>query len=154
PWLGARLQTVTPEIADSLSLKRPAGALVASVVPSGAAARAGLKTSDLIVSIDGQPVDDPNAFEYRFATKSLGGRARLGVLRDGREVAVDVALEAPPEAALDELVIKSPSPFQGVKVSNLSPALADDLRLEPTSQGVVILDVEDGSPAQRLGFQR
>jgi S1-C subfamily serine protease len=154
PWLGARLQIVTPEIADSLSLKRPAGALVASVVPSGAAERAGLKTSDLIVSIDGQPVDDPNAFEYRLATKSLGGRARLGVLRAGREVAIDVALEAPPEAALDELVIKSSSPFQGVKVSNLSPALADDLRLEPTSQGVVILDVEDGSPAQRLGFQR
>jgi len=154
PWLGARLQAVTPEIAESLGLKRPAGALVASVASSGAAARAGLKTSDLIVSIDGQPVDDPNAFEYRFATKSLGGSARLGVLRSGKEIAINVALETPPETALDELVIKSSSPFQGVKVSNLSPVLADDLRLEPTSQGVVILDVEDGSPAQRLGFQR
>ena len=154
PWLGARLQAVTPEIAESLGLKRPAGALVASVVPSGAAARAGLKTSDLIVSIDGQPVDDPNAFEYRFATKALGGSARLGVLRGGKELTLNIPLETAPETALEELVIRSPSPFQGVKVSNLSPSLADDLRLEPSSQGVVILDVEDGSPAQRLGFQR
>src|SRR5712672_2860983 len=85
PWLGARLQTVTPEIADSLGLKRPSGALVASLTPNSAAARAGLRVSDLIVSIDGQDVDDPNAFDYRFATKPLGGHAKLGVLRGGRE---------------------------------------------------------------------
>ena len=53
PWLGARLQAVTPEIADSLGLKRPAGALIASVTPASPAARAGLKSSDLIVAIDG-----------------------------------------------------------------------------------------------------
>src|SRR6266702_4545956 len=55
PWLGARLQPVTPEIGESLGLKRPAGALVASISPASPAARAGLKTSDLIVAIDGQP---------------------------------------------------------------------------------------------------
>ena len=59
-----------------------------------------------------------------------------------------------PETALDELVINSPSPFQGAKVSNLSPALADELRIDPTSSGVVVTDVSGGSPAQRLGFQR
>ena len=85
PWLGARLQAVTPEIAESLGLKRPAGALVASVTPQSPAARAGLKTSDLIVAIDGQAVEDPNAFDYRFATKSLGGAAKLGVMRAGKE---------------------------------------------------------------------
>jgi Do/DeqQ family serine protease len=154
PWLGARLQAVTPEIAESLGLKRPVGALVASVVPASAAARAGLKTSDLIVSIDGQPVEDPNAFEYRFATKEIGGNAKVGVLRAGKEVALNVALEAAPEAQLDELVINSPSPFQGAKISNLSPVLADDLRIDPTTQGVVVIDVAGGSPAQRLGFQR
>src|SRR5439155_22064488 len=69
PWLGARLQAVTPEIAESLALKRPAGALVAGVTTGSAAARAGLKTGDLIVAIDGQAVDDVNAFDYRFATK-------------------------------------------------------------------------------------
>src|SRR5208282_6646444 len=61
PWLGARLQAVTPEIAESLGLKRPAGALIASVSPSSPAGRAGLKTSDLIVNIDGQIIEDTNA---------------------------------------------------------------------------------------------
>src|SRR5262247_2897367 len=85
PWLGAKLQAVTPEIAESMGLKRPAGALVATVAPGSAAARSGLRTGDLIVSIDGQAVDDPNAFDYRFATKALGGSARLEILRGGRE---------------------------------------------------------------------
>jgi len=154
PWLGARLQAVTPEIAESLGIKRPAGALVASIMPASPAARAGLKTSDLIVAIDGQAVDDPNAFDYRFATKSLGSNARLGVMRAGKELAVNVALETAPDTPHDEIVIASASPFQGSKVSNLSPALADDLRLDPSAQGVVILDVANGSAAQRLGFQR
>jgi Do/DeqQ family serine protease len=154
PWLGARLQAVTPEIADSLGLKRPAGALIASVTPASPAGRGGLKTSDLIVAIDGQAVDDPNAFDYRFATKALGGSARLGVMRAGKEMAVTVALESAPETPHDELVIGSPSPFQGAKVSNLSPALADDLRIDPSAQGVVVVDVANGSPAQNLGFKR
>ena len=154
PWLGARLQAVTPEIAESLGLKRPTGALIASVTPASPAGRAGLKSSDLIVAIDGQAVDDPNAFDYRFATKALGGNARLGVVRAGKEMAVSVALEALPETPHEELVIASPSPFQGAKVSNLSPALADALRLDPSAQGVVIVEVANGSPAQNLGFKR
>jgi Do/DeqQ family serine protease len=154
PWLGARLQAVTPEIAESLGLKRPAGALIATVTSASPAGRGGLKTSDLIVAIDGQPVEDPNAFEYRFATKAIGGSVRLGVVRAGKEIAVAVALEAVPDTPRDELLIASPSPFQGAKVSNLSPALADDLRLDPSAQGVVIVDIASGSPAQSLGFQR
>jgi Do/DeqQ family serine protease len=154
PWLGARLQAVTPEIADSLGIKRPTGALVASVTPASPAGKAGLKTSDLIIAIDGQPVDDPNAFDYRFATKAIGGSAKLGLMRGGKELAVSVALEALPDTPHDEKLIETPSPFQGAKVSNLSPALADSLRLDPTAQGVVIVDIANGSPAQSLGFQR
>jgi Do/DeqQ family serine protease len=154
PWLGARLQAVTPEIAEGLGLKRPSGALVASVTPMSPAARAGLKTSDLIVAIDAQPVEDANAFDYRFATKAIGGSARLGVIRGGKEVALSVVLEAAPDTPHEELVIASPSPFQGARVSNLSPALAENLRLDPSTQGVVIVDIAAGSPAQSLGFQR
>src|SRR5215813_10556776 len=69
PWFGAKLQDITPEIADSLNLKRPVGALVSSVVARSPAARAGMRTGDLVVSVDGQEVDDVNAFDYRFATK-------------------------------------------------------------------------------------
>ena len=154
PWLGARLQAVTPEIAEGLGLKRPSGALVASVTPMSPAARAGLKTSDLIVAIDAQPVEDANAFDYRFATKAIGGSARLGVIRGGKEVALSVVLEAAPDTPHEELVIASPSPFQGARISNLSPALAENLRLDPSTQGVVIVDIAAGSPAQSLGFQR
>jgi Do/DeqQ family serine protease len=154
PWLGARLQAVTPEIADGLGLKRPSGALIASVTPTSPAARAGLKTSDLIIAIDGQPVEDANAFDYRFATKPIGGSTRLGVVRGGRELALSVALEAAPDTPHEELVIEAASPFQGAKVSNLSPALADSLRLDPSAEGVVIVDIVNGSPAHSLGFQR
>ena len=154
PWLGARLQAVTPDIAESLGLKRPAGALVASVTATSPAGRAGMKTGDLIIAIDGQAVEDPNAFDYRFATKAIGGSARVGVMRAGKETTLSVALQAAPEAPHDELVIDSPSPFQGAKISNLSPALADNLRLDPSAQGVVIVDVANGSPAQSLGFKR
>ena len=154
PWLGARLQAVTAEIADSLGLKRPSGALIASVTPTSPAARAGLKSSDLIIAIDGQPVEDANAFDYRFATKPIGGSARLGIVRGGKEVALNVALEAAPDTPHEELVIEARSPFQGAKVSNLSPALADSLRLDPSSEGVVIIDIANGSPAHSLGFQR
>jgi S1-C subfamily serine protease len=75
-------------------------------------------------------------------------------MRAGRELSVSVALETAPELPRDELVIGARSPFQGAKVSNLSPALADDLRLDPSAEGVVIIEVAGGSPAQSFGFQR
>jgi Do/DeqQ family serine protease len=154
PWLGARLQAITPDIADSMNLKRPAGALVASVVKDGPAAKAGLKPGDLIVSVDGQPVDDTNAFDYRFATKPLGGHARLGVMRNGHEVDASVALMTAPDMPREEITIRSRSPFFGAKVANLSPALADELQVQNVDHGVVIVDVDSGSYASNLGFQR
>jgi Do/DeqQ family serine protease len=154
PWLGAKLQQVTPEIADSMSLKRPAGALIASVATAGPAAKAGLKAGDVITSVDGQAVDDTNAFDYRFATKPLGGTAQLGALRAGREVKVAVALQTAPETPRDEITIRSRSPFSGAKIANLSPALADELQLQNIDDGVAILDVDNGSYASNLGFQR
>jgi Do/DeqQ family serine protease len=154
PWLGAKLQAVTPEIAETLSLKRPAGVLVANVTPAGPAARGGLKTGDVITAIEGQAVDDPNAFDYRFATRPLGGAAQVFVLRAGKEMKVSVALETAPDLPRDEILIRTRSPFLGAKVANLSPALADELRLDTELQGVVILDIANGSMAQSFGFQR
>ena len=153
PWLGAKLQEVTPDIADSLGLKVPNGALVASVVPDSPAARAGLKTGDLLVSVDGVAIEDPNAFDYRFATKALGGTAKVGILRQGRQMMVSVALQPLPETPRDEVAISARSPFAGATVANLSPALADELRLDTQDQGVVITAVADGSTAQSIGFR-
>jgi len=154
PWLGAKLQGVTPEIAEGLGLKRAAGALVAGVSKDSPAARAGIRTGDVIVSIEGQEVEDHNGFEYRFGTRPLGGQARVGVLRSGREVAVVVALQTAPDRPREEVELKSRSPLSGAKVGNLSPALAEELRLDPSAEGVVVLELAQGSVAQRLGFQR
>jgi Do/DeqQ family serine protease len=153
PWLGARLQAVTPDIADSLGLRLPTGALVASVVPNSPAARAGLKSSDLIVAIDGQTIDDPNAFDYRFATRPLGGTAQIEVQRGGKPVKLAVALETAPDTGRNELVISGRSPFQGAKVANISPAVADELHLDADTEGVVVLEPGDGTAAN-VGFQK
>jgi Do/DeqQ family serine protease len=154
PWLGAKLQAVTSEIAESLSLTRPTGSLVASVVANSPAARAGLRVGDLVVSIDGVATDDPHAFDYRFATKPLGRSATLGILRAGREMQLTIPLETAPDTPRDEITLRSRSPFLGARVANLSPALAEELSIDSAAEGVVITDVADGTPAQSYGFKR
>jgi Do/DeqQ family serine protease len=154
PWLGARLQAVTPEIAETLGLKRPSGALVANVVPGSPAARAGLKLSDLIVGIEGQAVDDPNAFDYRFATRALGGTAEIEIQRAGKSAKLSVPLETAPDGGRDEIVLTTRSPFQGAKVANISPAVADELHLDSDTEGVVVTDIADDSTAASVGFQK
>jgi Do/DeqQ family serine protease len=154
PWLGARLQAVKPEIAESLGLRVPNGALVASVVPNSPAARAGLKSWDLIVAIDGQAVDDPNGFDYRFATRPLGGTSQIDVQRNGKPVKLAVPLETAPDTGRDEIVLKSRSPLQGAKVANISPAVADELHLDADTEGVVVTDLGDDSAAANVGFQK
>jgi Do/DeqQ family serine protease len=154
PWLGARLQAVTPEIAETLGLKRPSGALVASVSKGSPSEKAGLKLSDLIVAIDGFPVDDPNAFDYRFATRPLGGTSQIDVQRAGKPVKLTIALETAPDTGRDEIVLTARSPFQGAKIANISPAIADELRLDPSIEGVVVTDLADDAPAAGVGFQK
>jgi Do/DeqQ family serine protease len=154
PWLGARLQSVTADIAETLGLPRPTGVLVVNVVPGGPAARGGLKMSDLIVAVDGQQIDDPNAFGYRFATRPLGGTVAVEVQRNGRTMKLAIPLEAAPDTGRDEIVIESRSPFRGARVANISPALADEMRLQGDPEGVVIVALADDSSAASVGFQK
>jgi Do/DeqQ family serine protease len=154
PWLGARLQAVTPEIAESMGLRSPTGALVASVVANGPGARAGLKSSDLITAIDGQTIEDPNAFDYRFATHPLGGTSQFDVQRAGKPVKLTVPLEAAPDVGRNEIVLTTRSPFQGAKIANISPAVADELHLDADTEGVVVTEIGDDSTAANVGFQK
>jgi Do/DeqQ family serine protease len=154
PWLGARLQAVTPEIAETLGLRRPTGALVANVVSGSPAARAGLKLSDLIVAIEGQAVDDPNAFDYRFATRPLGGTADIEVQRAGKPVKLTIPLETAPDGGRNEIVLTTRSPFQGAKVANISPAVADEMHLDADTEGVVVTEIAGDSTAANVGFQK
>jgi Do/DeqQ family serine protease len=154
PYFGARLQPVTAEIAQSLSLNRPAGALVASITPDSPAAKAGLRAGDVVLEVDGIGVDDPAALNYRYALKAIGNTARLTVERNGRKILLNIRLEAAPERQADEIEISTRSPFMGARVSNFTPEIANRLRADPASaDGVVIVNIADGSNAQRVGLR-
>jgi Do/DeqQ family serine protease len=154
PWLGAKLQAVTAEIAESLGLPRPMGALVASLTEGGPAAEAGIKRGDVILSIDGQPIDDPDGFGFRFATHGLGQSARVTVRRGSTDVNLAIKLHTAPETPPRDLAkIEGVNPLSGATVENLSPAVTEELSLDASS-GVVIADVDDGSTAGRAGFQK
>ena len=155
PWLGASLQNLSKDIADTLGLARPAGALVVEVAAKGPAADAGLKRGDVIESVDGLSVDDAEGLGFRLGVKPLGGSAKLTVLRDGRTLELPLKLVSAPEIPpRDALVIKSRSPFEGAEVMNLSPAVTEELSLQGAGEGVVVAAVGDGSTAAQVGVQK
>jgi S1-C subfamily serine protease len=149
-WTGARMQSVTPDIARSLGLTTPQGALVADVWPGGPAARAGVRQGDVIVSVDGKPVGDAASVNYAVSTHRIGDTIRLGVRRGGGEEALSLRAEpAPASPAGDERVISGRNPLQGATVVNLSPAVADRIGMDPfTDPGVVITSGGQGIAAQ------
>ena len=155
PWLGASLQGVTRDMGEALGLDRPAGVLVSDLTDGSPSVEAGLKRGDVIVAVDGAPVDDPDAFGYRIATKPLGGTAALTVRRGPQDVKLALRLVPPPETpARDAVTLKNDSPFSGATVVNYSPAVADDLQLNGMRQGVVVSDVADNSAAAMTGLQK
>ncbi|MBX3548026.1 MAG: DegQ family serine endoprotease [Xanthobacteraceae bacterium] len=154
PYFGARLQPVTAEIAESLNLKRAAGALIASIMPASPAAKAGLRAGDVIIEVDGIPVDDPAALNYRYALKAIGSSANLTVERNGKTITLAIKLEAAPEREADEIEISARSPFSGARVSNFTNEIANRLRADPaTAEGIVVVDISQGSTAERVGLR-
>ena len=155
PWLGARLQNVTPDIAESMGLDRPTGVLVSGIQPKSPADDAGLKRGDLIMLVDGKPVDDPEAFGYRFALKGVAGQTSFTVLRGSARTIVPVRLAAAPETRPREILrIRNRSPFSGATAANMSPAVAEELQMDSASEGVVVTEIEENSVAGRVGLQK
>ena len=156
PWLGVRTQAVTGEIASSLGLPRPEGVIVSEVYPGSTADRAGLKARDIIVSVDGQPVDDEAALNFRVGSHHPGDAVRLQV-RSGSGAVREVQVRAEPAPATpgrDERVIAGRNPFTGATVLNLSPAAAQDLGVDPFSmRGVIVSRAPPDSLAARVGIQ-
>jgi Do/DeqQ family serine protease len=154
PWFGATLQNVTPDIAESLGLERPAGVLVSDVVASGPAATAGLAAGDIITAVGGQEIETMEDFGYRFSTRPIGRSVAVNAVRNGKSFSADLALVAAPETpARDERLLQGNGPVTGAKVVNLSPAVAEELGIETTSGGVIITEITDGSIAQRVGLK-
>jgi S1-C subfamily serine protease len=155
PWLGADLQDLTPEIAAEMNIDMPVGVLVAAVGDKGPARDAGMTSGDLIVAIDGEEVDDLGALTYRLATKPLGGSAKLEIVRGGKRYTAVVALTTAPETVpRDERRIGGDSPFTGLTVLNLSPAVAEEFSYTGDYKGVIVSAVDPGSNAERAGFDR
>jgi len=156
PWLGASLQKLTSDLAESLGLEAPAGALIAKVHAKGPAAKAGLRAGDVVVSVDKKPVQHPEGFQYRFVTRGIGGSAELGVIRKGQKMKAVIALIAPIEdPPRDVRALRGRHPLTGCRVANLSPAVALEIGMDDdTREGVVVLDVQPKTAAARLGLKR
>ncbi|RWM10515.1 MAG: DegQ family serine endoprotease [Mesorhizobium sp.] len=154
PYIGAEFEMVTPQIAESLGMEKPTGALVSSVEGSGPAGKAGLKPGDVILSLNNTPVESIEALDYRMATLSIGTKATFVVLSKGQQATLEIPLERAPEGAKpSEVTLRGRSPFAGAKVAELSPRLAQRLGLRTDLKGVTVIDISRDSPAADFGFQ-
>ena len=155
PWIGARGQSVTVDLAREFGLGRPAGVVITAVYPGGPADRVGLMAGDLVTAINGNAIDNRESFDYRIATMPMGSTATLQVLRDGDRLQLSLPMRIPPARPdPDTRVIRGRNPLQGAQVANLSPALALENAFDDMEQGAVVLEVDPGSSASRIGLQR
>ncbi len=150
PWSGADLQDVTADIAESLGFARPEGALVAGLHPESPLRTAGLKQGDVILALDGHPIENAKEFNYRVATSKIGQESIIEYQRGGKAHEASVKLVAAPETTdRSETLMEGNSPLQGMVVANLSPAVAEELGVPSSLSGVVALDIKNG-PAKRF----
>lgn len=153
PWIGAKLEAMSHEVAEGLGLKRVSGAVVTRLYNKGPAADAGLQAGDVITNVDGVEVADARAVYYRLATRGIGQTARLSVIRSGKTEEVSLPLIAAPKPGKnDARNLSGTNPLDGARVSNILPSVADELGIDQT-EGVAIVSVRNGSAAQTLGFQ-
>ncbi|MFM9940166.1 MAG: Do family serine endopeptidase [Hyphomicrobiaceae bacterium] len=154
PWLGARVDSITREMAQGLGLERAAGVLVSRVSPQGPAAEARLEPGDVIIAVDGQPVADAQELQYRLTTRGVGARVTLSIVRQGRQSTAVVALRGvPAESPTEARNLTGQHPFEGARVATVSPAIAEELGIDDDG-GVAVLQIARGSFAERFGFQR
>ena len=153
PWLGAQLDTVTRDMATQLGLDRVSGAVVVRLTNNGPSAKAGLQLGDVIVGVDNFEVGDSHSVHYRLTTRGIGNTSRLEVIRDRKHIFLNVALLPAPKPGKDDVRnLSGNHPFDGARVSNILPSVADEFNLDETD-GVVIVAVKTGGVASRLDFQ-
>ena len=150
PWLGVDLQDVTADIADSLSMARPEGTLIIGLHPDSPLAKAGLKRGDVILAIEGKPIENSQELGYRVATTPIGATTIVEYQRgrDRRETQVTM-VAAPETVQRSDTLIEGQNPLAGMVAANLSPAVAEELGMPAGATGVVALKLERG-PAQRF----
>jgi len=150
PWLGAQIDTVTRDLAQNLGIERISGAVVTSLSKDGPAAKAGLQLGDVIINVDGFEVGDAHSVHYRLTTKGVGNTSRFGIIREKKPMQVDIVLASAPKPGKDDVRnLSGNNPFDGARVSNILPSVADEFSLQETA-GVVIVAVRKDGVAARL----
>jgi Do/DeqQ family serine protease len=136
PWLGLAAQAVSFDIAKTQGLSRPVGVIVTEVYPEGPAAKAGLRRGDLVTAIDDREVFDEKGLKFLAAVRKPGELAKLSVLRGGKSQTISVRVQPPPGATeADVVLLSDASIFNGARVIELSPRLAEENGLDPFSKG-------------------
>jgi Do/DeqQ family serine protease len=150
PWLGAQIETVTRDLAQNLGVERISGAVVTSLSKTGPAAQAGLQLGDVIIRVDEFEVGDAHSVHYRLTTKGVGNKSRLGIIRNKQPVEVEISLVSAPKPGKDDVRnLSGNNPFDGARVSNILPSVADEFSLQEGA-GVVIVAVRKDGLAARL----
>ncbi len=154
--MGVVIQPVTPELAKAFGVSGEAqGALVSQVTPGSPAEKAGLKSGDIILDLNGTPVSGSRDLSLKISTMSPGTVVRLKVLHDGKDRDVSVTLvELPAKAPAAPANPGGGTSLQlGISIQTLTPALAQQSGLPAQTNGVLITAVSPGSPAEAAGLQ-
>ena len=162
-WLGVRIQQVTDEIAESLGMGKPSGALVAGVTDGGPAAKAGLEAGDVILKFDGHDVKEMRDLPRMVADEPIGKSVDVTFLRDGKEQAAKVTVERLEEAEKQASLAKPstqqpaaaerPGKILGLELSPLTDELRKRFKIKDTVNGVVVTGVDRNSAASEKGLQ-
>jgi serine protease Do len=157
-YLGVAAQAVTPAMAAALRLPKEkvaeAGALVAEVTPDSPAAKAGLKPGDVITAVGGKIVGTPRDLAVDVASVKPGDEAKIDLWRDGTTQTVTaVVVSLPTEATVDTGAPGDGAGHVGLALAPLTPDVRGQLDLPTQTKGVLVAQVESGSPAESAGLQ-
>jgi serine protease Do len=163
-YIGASVQTLTPELAEAMKLKgQPTGALVGDVAPNTPSQKAGMKTGDVIIAVNGKKISDARELRLMIGSMVPGSKAQIQVNREGQTKMFDVQLiemppgateEGGPEASPEERAQpKKTTVFGGVAVADITDDIRSALNLPKDVQGAVIAEVDADSPAGKAGLR-
>ena len=156
-WLGVQIQPVTEEVAESLDLKEQLGALVVSVVPDSPADRAGLEPGDIIVRMNGEALADFKDLPKLVAKAKAGSDSTLEVQRQGKLRELEIEIGRMPGAEVEVALADSDKAAEparlGLYLAELTPEARQRYGISAESDGVLVVDVERGSPAAKAGIR-
>ena len=152
-WLGIRAQDVSPQLASSLGIVRGGEMAVVTEVTEGSpAAEAGIKTSDIVVEFNGKPVPRSHDFPTVIADTPPGQKVTLKILREKKEQTVAVKIGELPDESDASQQIEAKDAEIGVRVQRITPEAARRLGMNST-KGVIVVEVQPGSPADQVGVE-